>query len=173
VASFDEEQIRAAVTAGQLSDPAAADALTRAIIARRDLTVAYWYLRVTPLEEPSIEGSAQGPVLSFRDLAVSEGLVPAAGRRYEMRFDFPAARIRTEDVREPRISAGGVGQLELPAPPSDAAFWQELRSQAVAKQLAVLKLRAIATDDAPRPRSVRIYLLPVEGAGYRIVGRAY
>lgn len=173
VASFDEEQIRAAVTAGRLSDPAAADALTRAIIARRDLTVAYWYLRVTPLEEPSIEGSANGPVLSFRDLAVSEGVVPAAGRRYEMRFDFPAARIRAEGVREPQISAAGEGRLELPAPPSDPAFWQELRNRPVAKQLAVLELRAIAADNAPRPRSVRIYLLPLEEAGYRIVGRAY
>ncbi len=173
VASFDEEQIRAAVSAGRLSDPAAEEALVQAIIGRRDLTVEYWFSRVTPLEEPSISGSSGAPVLTFRDLAVAEGIVPASGRRYEMHFEFPSARIELEDVIAPRISDDGAGELELPPIPGTSGFWQELRERPVEERLAKLELRAIPQPGSPRPRSVRLYLLPVPETGYRIVGRAY
>jgi hypothetical protein len=173
VASFSEEQIRAAVSVGRLSNPVAEEALVQAIIGRRDLTVQYWFSRVTPLEEPSVSGSSGAPVLTFRDLAVAEGVVPANGRRYEMHFEFPAAGIKLEDVITPRISDGGTGELELPPVPGTSDFWQELRDRPVEERLAKLELRAIAQAGSPRPRSVRIYLLPVPETGYRIVGRAY
>ncbi|NIN70571.1 MAG: hypothetical protein GTO46_01285, partial [Gemmatimonadetes bacterium] len=173
VASFDDEQIRAVVATGRLSDPAAEAALVQAIIGRRDLTVEYWYSRVTPLEGPSIAGSSAAPVLTFRDLAVAEGVVPVNERRYEMRFTFPAAGIELEDEVAPQISDGGAGELELPPVPTASDFWQDLHARPVEKRLARLELRAIPQADSPRPRSVRIYLLPVRESGYRIVGRAY
>jgi hypothetical protein len=173
VASFDEELIRAAVSAGGLSDPVAEETLIQAIIGRRHLTVEYWFSRVTPLEEPSVRSSPGAPVLTFRDLAVAEGIVPAHGRRYEMRFEFPAAGAEVEDVIEPRMSEGGDGELDLPPVPTTSDFWQELRGRPVEERLAKLELRAIPQAGSPRPRSVRIYLLPVQETGYRIVGRAY
>ncbi len=183
VASFDEEQIRAAVATGELSNPKAEEVLVRGIVARRDLTVRYWFLRVTPLEELAVTGTWEGPdpaVLAFRDLAVAEGIVPAAGRRYEMRFDFPAAGLRMKEVRAPRLSGNGEGELVLPMP-TDAhgnrivgpEFWESLRSRPLKKRLAKLELRAIAGPGQPRPRSVRVYLLPDRERGYRVVGRAY
>ncbi|UCC73452.1 MAG: hypothetical protein JSV86_02500 [Gemmatimonadota bacterium] len=173
VASFDEEQIRAAVSAGRLSSPLAEEALVQAIIGRRDLTVEYWHSRVTPLEEPSVGGSPGAPVLTFRDLAVAEGVVPASGRRYEMRFEFPAAGAEVEGVMESRIADGGDGELELPPLPTTSDFWQEFRGRPLEEQMAKLELRAIPQAGSPRPRSVRIHLLPVQETGYRIVGRAY
>lgn len=173
VASFDEEQIRAAVSAGRLSDPDAEETLVQAIIGRRDLTVEYWFSRVTPLEEPSVSGSPSAPFLSFRDLAVAEGVVPASGRRYEMRFDFPAAGIEVEDVMAPQISDAGAGELQLPPVPTTPDFWPELRGRPVEERLAKLELTAIPQTGSPSPRSVRFYLLPVQDNGYRIVGRAY
>ncbi len=173
VASFDEELIRAAVSAGRLSDPVAEETLVQAIIGRRHLTVEFWFSRVTPLEEPSVSGSPGAPLLRFRDLAVAEGVVPASGRRYEMRFEFPAAGIEVEDVIAPQISDGGAGELQLPPVPTTSDFWQELRGRPVAERLAKLEIRAIPQAGSPRPSSVRIYLLPVQETGYRIVGRAY
>ncbi len=154
------------------------------MVARRDLTVRYWFLRVTPLEELAITGvaegpglvaaSPEGPALTFRDLAVAEGLVPAPGRRYEMRFEFPAAGIRIKDVRDPRISPDGRGELELPTA-SDVSpeFWESLRSRPLEKRLAKLELTAIPGPGQPSPRSVRVYLYPDQNRGYRVVGRAY
>ncbi|UCF21313.1 MAG: hypothetical protein JSU87_08015, partial [Gemmatimonadota bacterium] len=172
VGSFDEQQIRAAVSAGQLSDPAAEEAIVQAILARRDLTVRYWFSQVTPLESPQIEGSAQAPRLAFRDLAVAEGIAPV-GRRYEVSFTFEAARIRQSGTRAPDITSAGEGALELPAPPSDPAFWERLRELPVEERLAKLEVRAILEPGVDRPRSVRFYLLPTPENGYRIVGRAY
>ncbi|MEE9133470.1 MAG: hypothetical protein V3U13_07910 [Gemmatimonadota bacterium] len=173
VASFDEQQIRAAVATGQLSDPRAAQALAKAIMGRRDLTVTYWFLRVTPLEELGIESSPEGPTLVFRDLAVAEGVVPARGRRYDMLFEFPAARLKLRDVTELQISTSGYGELMLPAPAGGPELWERLLSLPVEKRLAKLELRAIPRDGEPQPRSVRIYLLLTQEGGYRIVGRAY
>ncbi len=173
VASFDEEQIRAAVSAGQLSDRAAQEALVQAISARRDLTVAYWFSRVTPLESPGLQGSAQTPQLAFQDLAVAERIVPPAGRRYEVDFEFDAARIRHSGIQEPLITEEGYGTLAIPPPPADAAFWQRLAELPVEQRIARLEIRAVPQPDADRPRSVRFYLLPVPANGYRIVGRAY
>jgi hypothetical protein len=173
VASFDDEQIRAVVAVGRLSDPAAEEALVQAMIGRRDLTVEYWFSRVTPLEGPSIAGSPAAPVLTFRDLAVAEGVVPANGRRYAMRFEFPAAGIELEDEVAPQISDDGAGELELPAAPTSSDFWQDLGARPLEERLAKLELRAIPEPDSPRPRSVRFYLLPVRETGYRLVGRAY
>ncbi len=184
VASFDEEQIRAAVAEGKLSDPAASEAVVQALLGRREITVRYWYSRVTPLEDLAITGaaagparvavSAAGPALTFTDLAVAEGLVPAPGRRYEMRFEFPAAGIKLQDVVKPSISAEGHGELALPTP-SEAGpdFWNRLQSRPVTERLAKLELRAIPGPGQPKPRSVRIYLYPDQNRGYRVVGRAY
>ncbi|MEE9208632.1 MAG: hypothetical protein V3U67_09760 [Gemmatimonadota bacterium] len=184
VASFDEEQIRAAVATGQLSNPQAEEIYVQAMVARRDLTVRYWFLRVTPLEELAITVAAErpglvavssdGPALAFRDLAVAEGLVPAPGRRYEMRFEFPAAGIRIKDVRGPSITPDGRGKLELPIPrAAGPEFWEGLRSRPLEKRLAKLELTAIPGPGQPSPRSVRVYLLPNQDTGYRVVGRAY
>lgn len=190
VRSFDEAGIRAAVAAGQLSDPEAAELLVQAILARRRLTVRYWFLRVTPLEELAITAaSGSGPdaadgleavELSFRDLAVTEGVVPAAGRRYRMRFEFPVAGLTVDEVVEPRIDPEGHGRLELPvAAHADGggaagdAFRERLRGLSIDRRLARLELKAIPGPDQPDPRSVRIYLLPDRERGYRIVGRAY
>ncbi len=173
VAGFDKQQIEAAVVAGQFSDPRAAEALAKAIMDRRDLTVAYWFARVTPLEELGIESSPEGPTLVFRDLAVAEGVVPARGRRYDIHFEFPAARLKLRDVTELQISTSGYGELMLPAPAGGPELWERLLSLPVEKRLAKLELRAIPRDGEPQPRSVRIYLLPIQEGGYRIVGRAY
>ncbi len=81
VMSFSDEQLAAAVEAGQYSDPAAAY-LLKTIIERRDIVGRYWFNRVNPLDRFSLENSAGGQVLKFEDLAVATGLETAENRRY-------------------------------------------------------------------------------------------
>ena len=80
LARFTPAQIRAAVEAGQFSDPRAVTYLTNTLIARQRATVAYWYARVNPLDRFTIAADA----LCFDDLAIAAGLAPAAGTRYEL-----------------------------------------------------------------------------------------
>ncbi len=79
VASFTDEQIRAAVSAGRFS---AADAarLERALRARRDAIARHWLRRVTAVEQPEI--SRGGAALCFLDVAIERGAAPAGGVRY-------------------------------------------------------------------------------------------
>jgi hypothetical protein len=71
ISSFSDEDIRAAVKAGRLSDPAAADYLAKALEVRRDIIERYYFRRVTPIEDVRT-----GPVthhmqeIAFEDLAV-------------------------------------------------------------------------------------------------------
>lgn len=109
VAAFDREDVRAAVAAAELPDPAAADTLVDAIVTRRDRTVAHWFRRVTPLEDPAVlePGGAGGPALAFRDLALEEGLADPGETRYSWRFSHPA---RGVDRRGTSSASEGVRQ---------------------------------------------------------------
>lgn len=174
VGSFSEEQIRAAVAAGQLSDPAAAEYLTGEILKRQEMTLRYWFLRATPLEELAVAGGPDAPSLSFRDLAAAHGYVRAGERAYEVRFEFPAVHLKSRETARLRLDANGRGRLELPFPAgADREFWDELRRRPARKRIAKLEVKAIPGPGDPGARSVRIYLLPSRKTGYRIVGRAY
>lgn len=102
VASFTDDQIRAAVAEGHLPDPGAEDYLVKTIAERRDRIVDYWYSRVSPLERIDVEGGA----LTFTDLAVGGG-----ARSYAYRV------VRRGGGRK-RVASGEISgpRLELPAP---------------------------------------------------------
>ena len=87
VMSFTDEQIKAAVAAGQYSDPEAADYLLRTLIERRDIVGRYWFSRMNPLDRFELQETADGKgVLCFVDLAVESGLESADGTQY--RYDL-------------------------------------------------------------------------------------
>jgi hypothetical protein len=79
IARFTPAHIRAAVEAGQLSDPRATDYLTRTLIARQRKLVRHWFGLVAPLDR----FTAAGDRLCFADLAVEHAIAPdATGHRY-------------------------------------------------------------------------------------------
>jgi hypothetical protein len=80
LAHFTRDQIRAAVQAGQFSDPRTIDYLTDTLIARQRATVAYWYARVNPLDKFATAPNG----LCFQDLAIAAGLAAAAQTKYEL-----------------------------------------------------------------------------------------
>ena len=84
--SFSDEDIRAMVAAGQLSRSDDADYLVRMLSERRDIISSYWFSKVNPLDDFVSNDGA----LSFKDLAVDAGFVPAEGNVYH--FDVVGKR---------------------------------------------------------------------------------
>jgi hypothetical protein len=70
VAAFTDEHIRAAVDAGQYSDPRSAEYIAETLIARRRKIAQHWFREVTPLDHFTID--AEG-ALCFDDLSVVYG----------------------------------------------------------------------------------------------------
>ena len=95
------------------------------------------------------------------------------GRKYRVRFEFKPAKVRIKEVREFRLSESGDAQLRLPPPDQADAIWEPLAGRPIEQRIARLELRAIPGPDQPRPRALRIYLLPDREVGYGVVGRRY
>jgi hypothetical protein len=68
VASFTDEQIRAAVATGELSDPGAAEYLTQQLIQRRDAVAREYFNRRAGLDKLQLRPVANGWMLNFADL---------------------------------------------------------------------------------------------------------
>ncbi len=73
VASFTDEQIRAAVETGELSDPKAAAYLTQQLIKRRDAIVREYVTRTAALDEVQLQQASNGWVINFTDLKMQWG----------------------------------------------------------------------------------------------------
>ena len=86
VTSFTDEQIEAAVSTGEYSDPGAAETLSAFIKERRDITGRYWFTRVNTLDRFEIR-KATG--LKFTDLAVARGYADAGKTRYQIEVLSP------------------------------------------------------------------------------------
>lgn len=164
VASFEDEQVRAAVDAASLP-PAAADTLVRILAHRRDRTVEHWYGRVTPIENPEVlaaptagraAGDAAGEaldgfVLAFDDLGIERGIRDAADTRYvwELAGDVPQARWRGEAPADP-----GVRQRLAIVPPTGA----RAPARPSASGIATLRIRILLRDGGESGRAARVYL---------------
>ena len=85
--------IRAALEAAEYEDPRAVDYLTRVLVGRRLATARYWFERVSPLVDITVEtGPNRRDRVCFTDLAIAHGLVaePAATRYVVRAADWGA-----------------------------------------------------------------------------------
>lgn len=168
VASFSDAHVRAAVRAGDLPDPAAADTLVDALVHRRDATVAHWYARVTPLEAPEAHlhgGGGPGASslrLSFRDLGLEEGLWRAGQTTYRWRLRHPSAGVVREGQNGARRGDEQRIEVELPASLSRRRARGE-------EDLATLEVTAERPDATGREAVVHLRWKGPE-RGYRVVG---
>src|SRR5262245_27577626 len=83
VSSFTNDQIEAAVRAGQYSDPDAERMLVQILQQRRDRIAEYWFRQVAPLDR--FRFTSDG--LTFDDLAIENNLDDAAHTKYEVLVD--------------------------------------------------------------------------------------
>jgi hypothetical protein len=97
VMSFSDEDLRAIVETGRLSNPEAEAHLLEVLKKRRDKVGRYWFDRINPLDRFSVTDSSMavverggatpvGSPLQFDDLAVTGDLAVAEARRYTYRF---------------------------------------------------------------------------------------
>lgn len=170
VSSFTDEQVAAAVAAGELP-PAAADTLVQILLHRRDRTVEHWFGTVTPIEEPTAapvappeRGGPAGFALSFRDLGLERGLWEPRSTRYEWEFRDPARGIRWRGFG-PGIPSERQRLRILPPP------GERTPREGAADGLAVLELRAVreAAEGRTDGRPATLWLR-WDGEGYAVVG---
>lgn len=178
VGSFTDEQIRAAVAAGELPTRTAADTLARILIYRRDRIVEHWYARVSPVEHVRTgagprragEDPAPGFELSFEDYGVRDGAWSAEEVVYEWEFNHAAldrtwtgtAGARRGTFRQRLTIVPGPGE----SPGRASHLWP-----AGDDAIAVLRLRTVRQADETRARPATVYLRLVEGEpGYQVIG---
>ncbi len=165
VGSFSDEQIAAAVAAGQL--PARAAAILTGILAtRRDKVVEYWYAKVTPIERPaaSLRTEDGRPTLavSFDDLGLEAGVWPPGETRFLWRFEDPASLTLVRGERAARPGRRQTLQLELREPPT-------LERRFAEREFTTLRVRAIRPGAANREAIIYMIWRGTE-PGYEVVG---
>jgi len=167
VGGISNEQVAAAVWATQPTDSTRARALIEMLQTRRLATLRHWYSRVTPLDEPAIDGAAEARTLQFRDLMVREGLATAGPRTYHIRASW-RGEVTPQSAH---LSTDGSGTLHLPA--WDRCSQGALATLPLEQRIGWIEIRAESAVD-PTPRAVRLFVLCKSGvAGYRLVGWRY
>ena len=166
VGSFTDEQIRAAVAAGELPDAWAADSLATILMTRRDAIVEHWYGKVSPVENPHVLDSDDLVWVAFEDLGVRDGTWSPPDSRYEWRFEDPALDIR----REGSWPVGHRGhEILLIVEDDRPAEGAGRHSRAAAADYATLDVRIVREGSGVEPRPARIYLR-WSGDRYEVVG---
>jgi hypothetical protein len=130
VMSFSDEDLRAIVETGRISNPEAEEHLVDILRERRDKIGRYWFDRINPLdrfsieteESPSVADGSSGAsgersgeavdrsLLHFDDLAVTGGLETAEGRRYTVQMyldDDPLGASRTVEDSQVALTVDG------------------------------------------------------------------
>lgn len=157
VMSFSDDQLDAAVAAGQYSDPQAAAYLLRGLKARRDATGRFWFRQVSPLHRPRVENGA----LVFDDLWIRYFGGPA-GYRWE--FDW--------DATDPDLEVGGATDaagIALPVPTGAVDA-----NPAPDERNAELKVWKVFGDGEEAPRPATFWLAWEGGSrGWAVVGARY
>jgi hypothetical protein len=129
VMAFTDDQIRAIVTTGQYSDPAAVEWLTRALIERRDKIGRTYFPRVLPLDQFAVRDGR----LQFEDLGAKYRLTPA--RQYTVRW------ARFDNRSQQQTALAGASDPTLPREVTQSAageyFAAEIRSGEASQSVTV------------------------------------
>jgi hypothetical protein len=107
VMAFSDDLIRAAVHAGQYSDPAAEAHLVAVLIKRRDAIGRAYLPAITPIVDPRLDGG----MLAFDNAAVSAGFAEAPARYVAVWSRFDNATGDTQRITETESAT-----TSMPAP---------------------------------------------------------
>ncbi|HET7620220.1 MAG TPA: hypothetical protein VFK20_17055 [Vicinamibacterales bacterium] len=118
VMRFTDDLIRAAVSAGHYSDPRTGEALTKALIERRDLIGRAWLTGVNPIDHPAIEDG----MLTFENPAVTYDFAKAPASYTAVWSRFDNATGETTRIGETSGATSMAVPRDLPA--ADGSFVQ-------------------------------------------------
>ena len=152
VVAFSDDMIRAAVSAGQFSDPRAARHIADTLIARRDRIARAWLPGVNPVVEPAFDGGT----LTFANAAVDAGVAPAPQRYRATWFTYDNA---TDEARE--LGATEASGASLPA---------HAASPLSAESFVRVDLAAIEGAPAAWAAPVHIYFKRTRANEWQLVG---
>ncbi len=108
IARFDEPAVRAIVSKGRFSDPAAVDYIVRTLMERRAKILRAWLTGVTPIVDPALASSG----LTFRNAAEDAGVATAPDAYDITWFAFDNATGSRRQIGEPaRVSPGTAAPL--------------------------------------------------------------
>ena len=124
--ALSDDLVRAAVRAGQYSDPRAERFLADALIQRRDAIGRAFLVPVNPVVDPELSGDGR---LSFGNAAVQYGFASAPSSYTVTWQRFDNATGALERIGETSGTAGGVAAP--PALPSDAGAYLRVGIAAV------------------------------------------
>jgi hypothetical protein len=100
--ALSDDLIRAAVKAGQYSDPRAEQFLTAALIERRDKIGRAWLTGVNPVADPAL---TEDGTLTFKNPAVDYGFAPAPSRYIVTWYRFDNATGESTRLGETSVTA--------------------------------------------------------------------
>jgi len=155
---FSDEAIRAIVAAGQISDPEAADYLTKILIQRRDKCIRYWIKQTNPLDR--FEVNADGRQVTFDNAALRVG---AADGTATYRVQWSALdNLKNEERSTGDEAASAEPRLAIPqhawGPVDDAGY-----------RYAVARISTVHADNPQWQEPVVLTIREKNGA-YDVVG---
>lgn len=105
VMSFRDDDIRAIVETGELSNSDAEEYLIKTLIERRDKIGRYWFSKINPLDKFNVRKSSDKLILTFSDLGVDHSLYSASETeyRYEISLDG-SSLVENMTTDQPEIS---------------------------------------------------------------------
>ena len=159
VGSFTDEQIRAAVRAGELPGEFAADTLGEMLGYRRDRIVEYWYARVSPVENPEVVAAASGPgfEFAFEDYGIRDGAWTPDGVTYQWKLRHEALERRWEGS-SPALD-GSRQLLAIEPPTSERGASDGTGERTLSEEAAVAKIEVTVTGpDDMQGRPATVYL---------------
>jgi len=170
VGSFTDEQIRAAVDAGELPNEFAADTLADILNYRRDRIVEHWYSQVSPVENPEVVDAGKvgaGFSLAFDDYGIRDGAWTPDGIVFEWELRHDALGRRWEGSSA--ADDGFRQHLEI-APATGKSGAVPERQISEEEELATLEITVSGRDEMRgRPATVFLKWEPENGR-YRVVG---
>jgi hypothetical protein len=106
VMSFSDEDIRAIVETGQLSNPRAKKYLTEVLIKRRDKIGRYWFSRINPIDKFEATKRNENILLSFSDLGTAGKLFKPEETHYDYTTSVVDGKqiLQNQNTKNPQIS---------------------------------------------------------------------
>jgi hypothetical protein len=146
VMAFDDDQVRAIVKTGQLSDPNAEAYLTETLIKRRDKVGKFWLNQVNPLDKIHVDGNA----LVFDNAAVRLMKGVPAAETYQVQW------YRFDNSKQTQQPVGGKSATQEPRLEIPSVAWE-----APSEGISRYALAEITTHSSHHPnwaRPLRVYL---------------
>lgn len=156
VVSFSDEDIRAIVETGEITNTEAEAYLTEVLIKRRDKIGRYWFSRINPIDKFKVKKSNGDIVLSFSDLGIEGTLFKPSDTHY----DYAVSIVDGENILQDQRS-------ENPLISVDSSVIQKSNiGKPVVLKFEIITRRTTA-DVTEKP--TRVYVA-FETSGPRVVG---